>query len=77
MPSPRKDPISDREWQLFVHHCYNPPGSYRDLTTIQKRVRYVVQKWNGNLTAAAKDIGVTRQNIEGHISLIESKGWKV
>ena len=77
MPSPRNFPISEYAFQLFVYHRYIEPIGHKDLTEMQKRVRQVVRKWDGDITAAAKDIGVSTQNIQGHISLIESKGWRM
>ena len=75
--------VKDFPYQLFVYSehgklgkgRYIEPAGHKDLTEMQRKVRSAMRKFDGNMALAAESLGVTYQNIQGHVSLIESKGW--
>jgi len=69
--------IDDFHFQIFCFNQYREREGHKDLTDMQKRVRTVMRRFDGDMVKAAKYMGVTPQNIQGHVSLIKSKGWSI
>ncbi len=74
-PLPIVIKIADMPWQILCYGRYREREGHKDLTEMQKRVRQAMRVNKGNQAAAAESLGVRRQCIQGHVSLIESKGW--
>ena len=72
VPSPT---IKEQPFQIFVYGRYVERDGNKPLTPMQSRVRSAVRRYDGNMGKAAEHLGVGRQCIQGHVSLIESKGW--
>ena len=66
--------IADEPFQIFCYGRYRKPID-PELTQYQKQVLSLVRK--EGLMQAAQKMGVTRQNIEAHLSLIRSKGVQI
>ncbi len=77
MPYPKSIVIKIADWpfQILCYGRYREHEGHKNLTEMQKRVRQAMRVNNGNQAQAAKSIGVSPQCIQGHVSLIESKGW--
>lgn len=67
--------IDDWCYQMLCFSRYVERAGHKDLTDIQRRVRTAMRKFDGDQAKAAEYLGVTRQKIQGHVSLIHSKGW--
>ena len=77
MSIPKSTPtIKEYPFQMFVYKRYIEMDGHKNLTEMQKNVRYAMRKY-GNQAQAAAALGVTPQCIQGHVSLIESKGWSL
>jgi len=66
--------IKEFPFQIFVYGKFTEREGHRDLTEMQKNVRFAMRKW-GNQADAARALGISTQCIQGHVSLIISKGW--
>ena len=77
MSIPKSTPtVQEIPFQMFVYGRYVEREGHKDLTEMQKNVRYAMRKY-GNQALAAKSLGVSPQCVQGHVSLIESKGWSL
>ena len=85
MSIPKSTPtVQEIPFQMFVYApagrlgcgTYKEREGNKDLTEMQKNVRYAMRKY-GNQAQAAKALGVSLQCVQGHVSLIESKGWSI
>ena len=77
MSIPKSTPtVQEYPFQMFVYGRYIEMDGSKALTEMQKNVRYAMRKY-GNQALAAKSLGVSPQCVQGHVSLIESKGWSI
>jgi len=74
---PKTIVIDDWCYQTLCFGRYKERDGHKGLTEIQRRVRSVMKKLNGDATAAAESIGVSRQVIQGHVAHIKAKGWSI
>ena len=77
MSNPISTPtVQEYPFQMFVYGRFLELDGHKGLTEMQKRVRAAVRKYPTQ-AEAAKSLGVSPQCIQGHVSLIISKGWSI